>query len=185
MSLDGVNTADSYKMEIGLESFSGTGNNSTVDLQMHGSTTSKIFHNRLLSLRGLASEVPSVQIPAASTQIAGKSQPAQVRNKSIASGLINLAPDVDQPASDTGESHDIGGCFDRATETEEQRHPDQVQAELDGVKSGAVLGQGDGRRVGAGGAYGPGAVGGVAHEAVEDSPGRTEDPSRWASGAGE
>jgi hypothetical protein len=46
-----------------------------------------------------------------------------------------------------------------------------------------VLGQGDGRGVGAGGAYGPGAVGGVAHEAVEDCPGGTEDPSWWASGA--
>jgi hypothetical protein len=28
-------------------------------------------------------------------------------------------------------------------------------------------------------------VGGIAHEAVEECPGRAEDPSRWASGAGD
>jgi hypothetical protein len=152
---------------------------------MHGSTTPNTFHNHLLPLRGLASEVPTVQVTTSGAQVAGKSQPAQVGNKSIACGLINLAPDVDQPASDTSESHDIGSRFDRAAEAEEQRHPDQVQAELDRVESGAVLGQGDGRWVGAGGAYGPGAVGGIAHEAVEERPGRTEDPSWRTSGAGE
>jgi hypothetical protein len=156
---------------------------STVNLQIHGLTTSNYFHDRLRPLRSLASKVPSVQVPAASTEVAGESQPAQVRNKSVTRRLVNLAPDVNQPASDTGESHDIGSRFDRAAEAEEQRHPDQVQAELDGVESGAVPGQGDGRGVGAGGAYGPGAVGSVAHEAVEDCPGGTEDPSWWASGA--
>jgi len=56
---------------------------------------------------------------------------------------------------------------------------------LDGVESGAVLSQGDGGRVGAGGSNGPGAVGGVAHEAVKECPGRAEDPSRRTSGAGD
>jgi hypothetical protein len=151
---------------------------------MHESTQSNSFRDRLRPLRGLAGEVPSVQIPTASTEVAGESQPAQVRHKSVTRSLINLAPDVDQPASDTSKSHNIGGGFNRTAEAEEQRHPDQVQAELDGVESGAVPGQGDRRRVGAGGAYGPGAVGGVAHETVEDCPGGTEDPSWWASGAG-
>jgi len=151
---------------------------------MLGSSTPSNFHDRLRPLRGHASEVPTVQVPTASAQIAGKSQPTQVGNKSVTRGLINLTPDVDQPASDTGKGHDIGSRFDRAAEAEEQRHPDQVQTELDGVESGAVLGQSDGRRVGAGGAYGPGAVGGVAHEAVKDCPGGTEDPSWRASGAG-
>jgi hypothetical protein len=64
-----------------------------------------------------------------------------------------------------------------------KRHPDQVQAELDGIESGAVSCEGDGVGVCAGGADGPGAVGGVAHEAVEESPCWTEDPSWRASGA--
>jgi hypothetical protein len=152
---------------------------------MRGSTTTHWIPHCLRPLRGLASEVPAVQVPAASAQVAGKSQPAQVRHKSIACGLVNLAPDVDQPSSDTSESHNVGSGFDRAAEAEEQRHPDQVQAELDGVESGAVLGQGDGRGVGAGGSDSPGAVGGIAHEAVEESPGGTEDPSWRTSGAGE
>jgi hypothetical protein len=150
---------------------------------MRGSTTIHCIPHCLRPLRSLASEVPAVQVPTAGAQIAGKSQPAQVRHKSITGRLINLAPDVDQPSSDTSESHDVGSGFDRAAETEEQRHPDQVQAELDGVESGAVLGQGDGGRVGAGGSDGPGAVGGIAHEAVEECPGRAEDPSWRTSGA--
>lgn len=185
MCLDIVNTVQVCKLEVCLGRFSNTGgNNSTVNLHMRGSTTTQWIPHCLRPLRGLASEVPTVQVTAASAQIAGKSQPAQVGNKSVARGLVNLAPDVDQPASDTSESHDIGSRFDRTTEAEEQRHPDQVQAELDGVESGAVLGQGDGRRVGAGGAYGPGAVGCVAHEAIKECPGGTEDPSWWAAGAG-
>ena len=183
MCLDSRNTAQVRKLSLDLGALSDTDSNSTVNLQMHVSTASNTFYHHSRPLRSLASKVPSVQVPAASTEVAGKGQPTQVRNKSVTRGLINLAPDVDQPASDTGESHDIRGRFDRAAEAEEQRHPDQVQAELDGVESGAVLGQGDGRGVGAGGAYGPGAVGGVAHEAVEDCPGGTEDPSWWASGA--
>ena len=153
------------------------------NLQIHASTTFIISHYRLLPLRSLASEIPPVEVPTASAQVARESQPAQVRHESIACSLINLTPDVDQPASDTSESHDISGRFNWATEAEEQRHPDQVQAELDRVESGAVLSQGDGRRVGAGGAHSPSAVSGVAHETVEDRPSRTEDPSWRASGA--
>jgi hypothetical protein len=183
MCLEWKNTAQVRKLRIDLGTLSDTDSNSTVNLQMHGSTESNTFYHRLRPLRSLASEIPAVQVPAAGAQVAGKSQPAQVRHKSVTRGLINLAPDIDQPASDAGESHNIGGRFDRAAEAEEQRHPDQVEAELDGVESGAVLGQGNSRGVGAGGAYGPGAVGGVAHEAVENCPGGTEDPSWGASGA--
>ena len=137
----------------------------------------------LAALGSLASEVPVVKVSTASTQVRSKSQPAQVRHKSIASSLIDLAPDVDEPSGETGERNDIRGGFDGTAEAEEQRHPDQVQAELDGVEGGAVSCEGDGAGVCAGGADGPGAVGGVAHQAVEESPCWAEDPSWRASGA--
>lgn len=137
----------------------------------------------LLRLAGLAPEVPTVQVATASTEVAGKGQPAQVRNEGVASTLIHLAPNVDQPASDTCQSNDVDGGFNGAVEAEEQWHPDQVQAELDRVEGGAVPCEVDGVRVGAGRADCPSAVGGVAHEAVENGPGRTEDPRWGTSGA--
>ena len=137
----------------------------------------------LAALGGLASEVPVVEISTASTQVRGKSQPTKVRHKSITSSLIDLAPDVDEPSGETGERNDIRGGFDGTAEAEEQRHPNQVQAELDGVEGGAVSCESDGVGVRAGGADGPGTVGGVAHQAVEESPCWAEDPSWGASGA--
>lgn len=137
----------------------------------------------LAALGSLASEVPVVQISTTSTQIRGKSQPAQVRHKSIASSLIDLAPDVDKPSGKSSESKDISSGLDGTAEAEEQRRPDQVETELDGVEGGAVSCEGDGAGVGAGGADGPRAVGSVAHQAVEESPCWAEDPSWRASGA--
>jgi len=92
----------------------------------------------LAALGSLASEVPVVQVSTTGTQVRGEGQPAQVGHKSIASSLIDLAPDVDEPSGETGERNDIGSGFDGTTEAEEQRHPNQVQTELDGVEGGAV-----------------------------------------------
>lgn len=80
----------------------------------------------LLRLAGLAPEVPTVQVTTASTEVAGKGQPAKVRDEGVASTLIHLAPNVDQPASDTSQSNDVNSGFDGAVEAEEQWHPDQV-----------------------------------------------------------
>lgn len=128
--------------------------------------SSHLSPRHLTTLRSLASKVPAIEIPTPSTQITRKRQPAQVRHKRIARSLIDLAPKIYQPTRNTSQRHNISSRFDRAAEAEEQRHPDQVQAELDGVEGGAVAGEGHGVGVGAGGADCPGAVGGVAHEAV-------------------
>lgn len=143
----------------------------------------QISRRRLAALGSLASEVPVVKVSTSSTQVRGESQPAQVRHKSITGSLIDLAPDVDQPSSEASQGDNICGGFNGTAEAEEQGHPDQVQAELDGVEGGAVSCEGDGVGVGAGGADGPGAVGSVAHQAVEESPCWAEDPSWRASGA--
>lgn len=137
----------------------------------------------LAALSSLASEVPVVKVSTTSAQIRGEGQPAQVRHKGITGSLVDLAPDVDEPSGQTGERNDVRSGLNRTAEAEEQRHPDQIQAELDGIEGGAVSCESDGVGVGAGGADGPGAVGGVAHQAVEESPGWAEDPSWRASGA--
>lgn len=146
-------------------------------------TISLQISRHLAALGSLASEVPVVEVSTASTQVRRESQPAQVGDEGVASSLINLAPDVDEPASEASKGDNISSGFDRAAEAEEQWHPDQVEAELDGVEGGAVSRKGDGIGVGAGGADGPGAVGGIAHQAVEESPCWAEDPSWRASGA--
>lgn len=139
----------------------------------------------LLPLRRLAREVPSVEVATPSAQVRSKSQPSKVRHKRIARPLINLTPDVDQPSGNTSQSHNIDSSLNRAAKAEEQRHPDQVEAELNGVERCALLGESYGGRVSAGGADCPGAVGSVAHEAVEEGPGGAKDPSWGASGTGE
>lgn len=137
----------------------------------------------LAALGSLASEIPVVKVSTSSAQVRGEGQPAQVRHEGIASSLIYLAPDVDEPSGETSQRNDIRSGFDGTAEAEEQWHPDQVQAELDGVKSGAVPCEGNSVGVGAGGADGPGTVGGITHQAVEESPCWAEDPSWRASRA--
>lgn len=140
-------------------------------------------YRHLVPLGSLASEVPVVEVATAGAQVRGKGQPAQVGHKSVAGSLVDLAPDGNEPSNNAGERDDVSCGLDGTTETEEKRRPDQIQTELDGVEGGAVSCKRDGVRVGAGGADGPGAVGGVAHQAVEERPGWTEYPSWRASRA--
>jgi len=124
----------------------------------------------------LISSVPVVEIPDTSTEIGGITQPSQVWSQSPASNLVDLAPDVGQVSDGTGKCNDVNSGFNWALGDEEERHPEEVETELDSVESRAVLGRLDivgrlqRREAGA-----VGAIGGVAHEAVHGNPG-------WAKG---
>lgn len=92
-----------------------------------------------------------------------------------------MAPDVGEIAGDAGQGDDVDGGFDGTLGDEEEGHPEEVKAELDGVEGCALFeedelfGRGEGVH-----SCAVSAVGGVAHEAVEDGPGGAEDLGWWA-----
>lgn len=67
------------------------------------------------------------------TKICSKAEPHQVWSHGPSCDFIYLSPDVGEVASDTGQEDDVSGSFDWALELEEERHPDEVETELDGV----------------------------------------------------
>lgn len=142
-------------------------------LSLHFRRNLLLLVNKLRILGGrrgihlLILHVPVIQVPDTRTQVRRESQPSEVGDQGSRGDGINLSPYIRQVSSDTSESNDVNGGFDGTFGPEKERHPDQVQAELDGVQRRAVFhgdelfSAGEG-----GGAGGVGAVGGVAHEAV-------------------
>jgi len=131
----------------------------------------------------LVLQVPIIQISHSNRQIRRKAEPSQIWNQAPRSDGINLAPQVRHVSNGSGEGDDVDSGLDGAPGTKEERHPDEVEAELDGVEGGSVLGGfEDVFWLEGGEAGGDGAVGGVAHEAVEEGPCRTEDLGWWAEG---
>jgi len=123
---------------------------------------------RSLSLRTsrnlLIRQIPVVQMSHSSSQISRESQPSQVWSKSPPSNGINLSPYICQVADCACESDDVDESFDGALGDKEEGHPDEIEAQLDGVEGGTLLGEEVGGRGGHGvHAGGVGAVGGVAH----------------------
>jgi hypothetical protein len=129
----------------------------------------------------LAGSVPIIEIPNTSAEISSVSQPSQIRSQGPASNRINLAPKVSQITDSTSQSNDISSGFDGTFGNEEEWHPKKVETELDGVERRAVLccldyfGGLERREAAV-----VSAVGGVAHETVEDRPHGTEDLGWWA-----
>ncbi len=80
-----------------------------------------------------ATEVPAVQIPSSGAQVSRKAQPRQIRCECPASNLIHFAPDIRQIAHDSRKSNDIDGSFDGSLKAEEQRHPNQIESELNRI----------------------------------------------------
>ena len=50
-----------------------------------------------------------------------------------------MAPDIGQVAGYAGEGDDVDGGFDGSLGDEEEGHPEEVEAELDGVEGCALL----------------------------------------------
>ena len=94
-----------------------------------------------------------------------------------------MSPDVSQVASNSSQSHNINSSLNGSLGDEEERHPDQIEAELDSVECSALLGQEV--LVEGGGSCHPGgvcAVGRVTHQAVKNGPGGAENIWRRAVG---
>jgi hypothetical protein len=87
----------------------------------------------------LIRNIPVIQIPDARAQIRSESKPSEIRHQSPSSNGINLAPDVGQVAGDAGQGNDVDGGFDGSLGDEEERHPEEVEAELYGVEGCALL----------------------------------------------
>lgn len=66
-------------------------------------------------------------------------QPAKVWDQGPTRYWVNLTPDVDQVPGYAGQKGDVGHGFDGTLEAEEERHPDEVEAELDGVEGCTLL----------------------------------------------
>lgn len=73
-------------------------------------------------------------------KIGREPEPSQIRDQRPGRDLVDLAPDIGHVAGDGGQEDDVGGCFDGALELEKEGHPDEVEAELDGVEGCALLG---------------------------------------------
>ena len=79
----------------------------------------------------LVGEVPAVEVAGASTQVCSEPQPAQIRGQAPRSDWVNLGPDIGQVPGNTRQGDNVGCSFDRTLETEEEGHPDEVEAQLD------------------------------------------------------
>jgi hypothetical protein len=91
------------------------------------------------SLNLLIRNIPIIQIPDPSAQVSSEAQPSEIWCKGPCGNGINLAPDVGEVAGDAGQSDDVDGGFDGALGDEEERHPEEVEAELDGVEGCALF----------------------------------------------
>ncbi len=87
----------------------------------------------------LALEVPVVQVSCPSTQVRREAQPAQVWHQSPSRDFIHLSPDIREIANDACKRDDVHSGFDGPFHPEEQRHPYQVEGELNCVECCAVL----------------------------------------------
>lgn len=138
----------------------------------------------LLGLLPPARQVPAVDMADADAQVGGEPEPAEIRHHAPGRDGVDGAPEVGEVGVGGDEGEDVGGRGHGPPQAEEQRGPDEVQRQLGRVDGGGVPRGGDdgGRGEGGGGAEGPGAVRGVAHQAVEDGPYRAEDPVRRGQG---
>lgn len=137
-----------------------------------------------LLLEVLVLKAPSVQITSPGAEVSREAQPAEIRHHAVGGDPVDRPPDARQVDVQPQKRDNINGSLDGALQAEEEWHPRQVEAELDGVQRRGVLRVLDQLRRGRQGveARGYGAVGGVAHQPVEDRPRRAEDIGWWAEG---
>lgn len=115
----------------------------------------------------LIGQIPVAQVSDADREVGAKSEPGDIWHQTPARDTVNRTPEIGQVAINADQGHKIGGRLGGSPGDEEQRHPRQIQAELDGVQRRAVLGGADGAgRVQRRGAVVDGTVRGVAHQAV-------------------
>lgn len=72
-------------------------------------------------------------------EIRCEAEPDQVWRHSPCCNFIHLHPNVGEISSDTSQEDDIGCSFNGTLELEEERHPDKVETELDGIQSCSLL----------------------------------------------
>ena len=87
----------------------------------------------------LVRKVPAVQVARGGAQVGREAQPGQIRAQTPGRDGVDAGPDVGQVGGDAGEGDDVGGGLDGALEAEEEGHPDEVEAELDGEERRSLL----------------------------------------------
>lgn len=87
----------------------------------------------------LCRKVPRVQVPGAMAEVIGEAEPCKVWSQQPARRLVHLAPDISQVAHRACQSNDIGAGSYRLLQAKEERCPDQVQRQLNGVQGCAML----------------------------------------------
>lgn len=114
-----------------------------------------------------------------SAQIRRKAEPGQVWHLAPGGDLVDAGPEVRQIAVYANEGQDVNRGCDGAAGAEEERHPGEVEGELDGVDGHAVAGGADGVWGGEGReADVCDAVGGVAHHANREAS-QSKQVRRW------
>ena len=78
------------------------------------------------------------------TQVRSEPQPSDIRNLTQSSNTVNGAPKICKVAVQSQKCDDIHTRLDGTLRHEEERHPDQIEAQLDRVESHAVFGALDG-----------------------------------------
>lgn len=137
-----------------------------------------LFIFRLLDL-----QLPPIQVPHADTQVRRKAQPSEIRCHAPCRAGVELAVQVGQVDVGAKQGHDVDRGGDGFLEAEEDGRPNEVQGQLDRVDGRGVARGGEGLWAAEGReAVEPGAVGGVAHQAVEEGPGWAKQPGRRGEG---
>lgn len=87
----------------------------------------------------LVGEVPAIEVAGARAQVCSEPQPSQIRSQAPRSDWVNFGPDVGQVTGNSRQGDNVGCSFDRTLETEEEGHPDEVEAQLDGEEHCSLL----------------------------------------------
>ena len=91
------------------------------------------------SIRLLVGKVPTLEVPRPRAQIRREPQPTQVGRQTPRRERVDAGPDVGQVGGRAGQDDDVRCSLDGPFEAEEEGHPDEVEAELEGEEGGALL----------------------------------------------
>lgn len=120
----------------------------------------------LSTLNSFLGDIPSIQIPHAKIQIRRIPQPSQIRHHKPRRHVINPIVIIRQPDGHSCLQRDIHQGQHGLAQAEEERHPEEIGSELDGIETLRVMrdmADERGRRREAGGG---GAIASIAHGAV-------------------
>ena len=92
-----------------------------------------------LGARQLARKVPVIEVAGSCAQVRSEAEPADIWYQAPTRDPVQSTPYIRQISRDPSERDNVHGRLDGSTKPEEERHPDQVQSQLNRVQCCSLL----------------------------------------------